>query len=358
MHTYNLPEQDAQGADARYIRRCFDLALQGAGNVSPNPMVGAVLVFENRIIGEGFHQKFGGPHAEVNALASVQEADKPYIHQSTLYVSLEPCCVFGKTPPCTNLILDNKIPNVVISCLDKSPNVNGHGVEILRKAGVQVRTGVLEEQGAFLVRPSNVFQEKRRPYLILKWAQTANGIFAPSDRSQQWITHSLSRRLTHKWRAESDGILVGTTTALQDNPSLNNRLYFGKSPRPIVLDRWLKLPDSLNLFNQTARAIRVCQYGDDTRTNPNWEYLPLDFDAPDFLNRLMTELHSKQIGILLVEGGVHVLQQFIDQGLWDEIRVIQSDTSQIPGGIPAPPLPLIPSRTEQLGSDKVLYLFK
>lgn len=358
MYTYIFSDTALRTNDERYIQRCFDLARQGAGNVSPNPMVGAVLVYNHRIIGEGFHQKFGGPHAEVNALASVQEADRPLIPKSTLYVSLEPCCVFGKTPPCTNLILDQHIPEVVISCLDKSPKINGHGVEILRSAGVRVRTGILEEQGSFLVRPSNVFQQQKRPYLILKWAQTANGIFAPANRSRHWISHPLTRRLTHQWRMESDAILVGATTALQDNPSLDNRFFYGKSPRPIILDRFHQLPDELALFHQTQKAIRVCQPGYAQADNPVCDYIELDSTLPDFLTALMHHLHTLQIGILLIEGGAYTLQTFIDQGLWDEIRILQSDRSDIPDGIPAPRLPSIPTHTMQLGTDQVLYLFK
>lgn len=340
-----------------YIRRCIELAQLGAGQVSPNPMVGAVLVYQDRIIGEGYHQTFGHAHAEVNAIASVQPEDKALIAQSTLYVSLEPCCIYGKTPPCTNLILEHKIPSVVIACLDHSPKVSGRGVEILRAAGVEVTVGILEKEGSILSTPSNIYQQFQRPYVILKWAQTSNGMFAPADRTQAWISNAYTRRLTHKWRMEADAILVGTTTARHDNPGLDNRFYFGKSPRPIVLDRHATLPSSLQLFQQMP-AIRVTQIGTPlAHLSDSSKSIEIDFEAPDFALQFLQACAHAQIGILLVEGGAQLLHTFIQAGLWDEARVIQNTSAWIQNGISAPILPVAPKYRTTYYDDQISYYF-
>lgn len=225
-----------------FLRRCFDLAKLGAGNVSPNPMVGAVLVHQGRIIGEGFHSHYGGPHAEVEAVRSVSPSDQSLIRESTLYVSLEPCCVHGRTPPCTNLILDMGIPRVVISNLDESPGVNGKGIRLLEEAGVEVHTHVLEDEGLPYSRIRNTFVRNRRPYIVLKYARSADG-FLGRENESVWLTNGISKRLVHKWRSEVDAILVGTQTLRVDDPGLTNRLYFGKSPIRLVLDREASLPE-------------------------------------------------------------------------------------------------------------------
>ena len=337
-----------------FMKRCFDLARLGAGRVAPNPMVGAVLVHNGRIIGEGFHQAFGKAHAEVNALASVAEADKAFIPESTLYVSLEPCCIHGKTPPCTNLILHSGIRRLVISCIDESPGVNGRGIAILQNAGVEVVVGVLEAEGKALIAPRSVFVKKNRPYIILKWAQTADGFFAPLNRTPFWISNAFSRRLVHKWRSEADAILVGTNTALADDPALDNRYYFGKSPRRVVIDLHGKLKPDLQLLNGQQPTLVVTSTGKRPLQNPSSaDYLPLD-ENNALLPSLLDHLYQKvNTGVLLVEGGAALLEDCIRQGLWDEARIIQGSGVYLQQGIPAPVLPCPPLKREYLGSDRI-----
>jgi diaminohydroxyphosphoribosylaminopyrimidine deaminase/5-amino-6-(5-phosphoribosylamino)uracil reductase len=342
--------------DEKYMQRCFDLARLGAGRVSPNPMVGAVLVHGDRIIGEGYHAVFGKAHAEVNAIHSVAAPDRALIPHSTLYVSLEPCCVYGKTPPCSNLILEHRIPSVVISCLDFSPLVSGRGVEQLRQGGVHVTTGVLEEKGLELSRPAALFLRKKRPYILLKWAETQNGIIAPSNRQALWISGAASRRLTHKWRMEADAILVGTTTALHDNPSLDNRFFFGKSPVPVLLDRRGVLPPGLKVFQHPKQPIVFIQ--SELPPPPysgSAQIKTVDFESPLLLNDLLHQLYLDKIGILLVEGGAAVLQQFVQQGLWDEARVIHSRASFLASGLSAPSLPVPPVACTLIEDDEIRY---
>ena len=334
-----------QHRDELYMQRCFDLARLGAGSVSPNPMVGAVLVHEDRIIGEGWHQHYGQAHAEVNAVNSVSQEDRALIMQSTLYVSLEPCTIFGKTPPCTNLILQNKIPKVVVSCLDQTPQVAGKGVALLRAKGVEVVTGILEAEGKAISRYRNHFVTHQRPYVILKFAQTRNEKMGKAGE-QVWISNAYSKRLVHRWRSEVDAILVGTNTARVDNPALTNRLYFGKSPLRMVIDRNLQLPTNLHLFDGETNTLVIHdlptqatsneqqQTTNNKQQNSQIEYLSLDFST-DFLFRLLSQLHERKITTLLVEGGATLLAHFIQNNLWDEARVLIGN--QILGeGIAAP----------------------
>ncbi len=324
----------------RYIRRCFDLAITGAGSVSPNPMVGAVIVHENRIIGEGFHRRYGQAHAEVNAVQSVSPANQHLLPQSTLYVSLEPCCIFGRTPPCTDLILRSGIPKVVISCLDQTPGVAGQGVQVLRERGVEVITGVLETQGQELARFRNTFVRRQRPYIVLKFAQTLNGYIGQPDQAMP-ISNKLTQRWVHKWRSEVDAILVGTQTALVDDPQLTNRLYFGKSPLRIVLDRTLRLPPTLRLFDQSQPTLVVTENAKspasaDLIDRPPYpiQYLSLDFNEI-WLPKLLHYLYEQKISTLLVEGGAQLLQFFIENGSWDEALVLVGNRV-LPQGVPAP----------------------
>lgn len=341
--------------DELFMQRCFELARLGAGRVSPNPPVGAVLVYEDRIIGEGYHERYGQAHAEVNAVSSVAPPDQRFLPQSTLYVSLEPCCIYGKTPPCTNLILEKKIPRVVIACTDQSPEVNGQGVRILQKAGVEVRLGILEAEGRHLIRFRHTLVTEQRPYVILKFARTAGGYFAPTEPRQFWITHTLSKRLTHRWRSETDAILIGSHTARIDDPQLSNRYYWGASPRRIVLDRHGILPAHLHLFDSSAPTIVVTErHGQPT---PGLEYLRLSFTSEDFLRELLRALAERHISSLIIEGGAKVLQSFLRQGLWDEARVFVGDR-ELPGGIPAPSLPLPPARRYRIGSDQLLVYYR
>src|SRR5258706_6298419 len=237
------------------MRRCLELATLGAGNVAPNPMVGAVLVYHGRIIGEGYHQKYGEAHAEPNSIASVKEEDRKLISQSTMYVSLEPCVHFGKTPPCADLIIKHKIPKVVIGCRDPFKEVNGRGIEKLKAAGVETEPGVLEKECKELNKRFFTFHTKHRPYIILKWAQTANGKMSGQGRDRLYISNEFTNRLVHKWRSEEAAILVGTNTALLDDPQLTTRLWTGNNLVRMVIDMDLKLPSSLRLFDDEASTI-------------------------------------------------------------------------------------------------------
>lgn len=340
--------------DEIMMQRCFDLAALGAGQVKTNPLVGAVLVHEGRIIGEGAHRKYGEAHAEVNAVNNVKASDRPFIKASTLYVSLEPCCFFGKTPACTNLIIKQKIPKVIISCLDDTPEVNGKGVKILQKAGVEVITGVLEAQGKQLLRTRTTIVTKNRPYIILKFAQTQNG-FMGKENEQIWISNSLSKRLVHKWRSEVDAILVGTNTAILDNPRLTNRLYFGTSPLRIVLDRQSRIPQSHHLLDSKQATLVVTEKPNE-KTSDNLSYLTLKFDD-SLLENLATHLVKNKVGNLLVEGGAQLLQSFLDQGLWDEIRMFQS-RQLVSEGIKAPVIPFGHAKSYQLLDDELHIIRK
>lgn len=337
--------------DEFYVQRCFDLAQLGAGSVSPNPMVGAVLVYNERIIGEGWHEKYGAAHAEVNAVQSVKPADVHLINQSTLYVSLEPCCIYGRTPPCTDLILQHHIPKVVFSCIDKTSSVAGKSVAILRSNGVEVVTGILQEKGEFLSRFRNHFVTHERPYVILKYAQTLNGRFGISNE-KYWISNKYSQTLVHKWRSEVDAILVGTNTALIDNPQLTNRLYFGKSPIRIVLDRNLTLPKNLHIFDNQEKTIIITNSANVEPATLNIEYWSIPFEQ-NFLSILLKTLHNQKITTLLVEGGAKLLQSFIDQNLWDEARILVGNQT-LEGGIDAPRLSGKPIGQYQLADNQII----
>ena len=341
--------------DELYMLRCFDLARIGAGKVSPNPMVGAVLVHEDRIIGEGFHQAYSLAHAEVNAIHRVAPKDRSLIPFSTLYVSLEPCCIYGNTPPCTSLILREKIPRVVISAFDRTPGVAGQGVQKLRDEGVQVTTGILMEQGNRLCAIRNTFVTKPRPYVILKYAQTADGYFARTNGQQFWISNAFSKRLVHKWRNETDAILITGRTAQLDNPRLTNRLFYGKSPQRVILDRRLELSQDHHIFDQSVPTLI---FHSPTLTppkpRPGIEYLPLPNNRD--LNPVLEQLHQRKISTLMVEGGAGLLQSFIDQRLWDEARVFQSKR-YLYEGIKAPQLQIKPFMTCEIDDDQLSHFY-
>ena len=340
--------------DEKYMQRCFDLAHLGAGNVAPNPMVGAVIVYQQRIIGEGFHQKYGGPHAEVNAVNSVSPKDQKYLPQSTLFVSLEPCCIFGNTPPCTDLILRTGFPRVVVSALDATPQVAGNGVALLRKHGIRVETGLLQTAGEQLASIRNTYAGLQRPYVILKFAQTRDGWMGDA-RQTIHISNQYTKRLVHKWRSESSAILVGSKTAALDNPQLNNRFFFGASPLPIVLDPDLKLPLDLHLFQDENRPVWVLNRKKENQIG-HLQYVKVDFSS-DWIPQLFTRMIAHKKSSLLVEGGAQTLQTFLDSGLWDEARVIVSQKTWFPGNVPAPRIPAAPSRQYPIGSDEVLVYF-
>lgn len=336
-----------------FLQRCFDLAQLGAGGIRTNPMVGAILVHEGRIIGEGFHEQYGQAHAEVNAVKSVAATDRHLIAKSTLYVSLEPCCFFGKTPACTSLILEQKIPKVVISTLDNTAEVSGKGVQILEQAGVEVIVGVSAAKGKMVSQHRNTLVQQKRPYIILKYAVSSDGFLGQSDK-QVWLSNSYSKRMVHKWRSEVDAILVGTNTAITDNPQLTNRHYFGGSSLRIVLDRTLRLPQTLFLLADNHDTLIVTEKTARTNTKTK-TYLTLPFDDV-LLPKLLHHLSSLKIGQLLVEGGGQLLQSLIQKGLWDEARVLK--TKKIIGhGIPEPAILYDTFEQHSLADDE-LYVYR
>lgn len=314
--------------------RCLELAEMGAGYTAPNPLVGAVLVHEGRIIGEGWHRKYGEAHAEVNCIASVKEADRPLIAQSTLYVSLEPCAHQGKTPPCTDLILQHKIPKVIVGCRDPFPAVNGKGIEQLVDAGVEVFISRDHDACVFSNRRFFCFHEQHRPYVILKWAQTADGIIGSNTNERLLISNEQTNRLVHRWRSQEAAILVGTETALKDNPSLTVRLYDGPSPVKLLLDTSLRVPDTQSIFS--GGSVVVFNYVKD-ETRGHIRYYKISPDEP-VVFEMMKALHELKILSVLVEGGARMLQSFVHASCWDEARVIVNDKEYNNDGVKAPVL--------------------
>jgi diaminohydroxyphosphoribosylaminopyrimidine deaminase / 5-amino-6-(5-phosphoribosylamino)uracil reductase len=327
--------------DEKYHLRCLEIANKGLGLVAPNPLVGAILVYEDQIIGEGYHASFGGPHAEVNAINAVK--DKSKLKNSTLYVNLEPCSHFGKTPPCVDLIIKNKIPRVAIGQQDPYPEVAGKGIEKLKSAGIEVIVGFSENECRFLNRRFLTFHEKKRPYVILKWAETKDGFIdyirnAGTDQPPARITDETIRPLVHKWRSEEQAILVGTNTALLDDPILNVREWSGKNPIRMVLDRKLRLPENLNIFNKLQPTVVFTQM--DSKNNTNLRFHKIDFS--DLTDEIFKFCYDIKIQSLMVEGGTQTLNTFIQQGKWDEARVFKSENC-FGDGIKAPKINKLPN---------------
>lgn len=375
------------------MQRCLELAKRAAGFVAPNPMVGAVLVYKDRIIGEGWHQQYGEAHAEVNCIASVKKEDRDLISQSTLYVSLEPCAHIGKTPPCTELIILYKIPKVIIGCRDPFKEVNGKGIEKLKAAGVAVEVGIEETNCKELNKRFFTFQTKHRPYIILKWAETADGKIAPPPPAREaspnpsaegalessknkmsstyseskaplasnrmitkignevrgglrlYISNEYTNRLVHQWRSEEAAILIGTNTALLDNPELTTRWWPGKSPIRLIVDLDLKLPAKLKIFNQQVRTIIFNTIKQEEDENLLYYRITKDENS---IHQIMNVLYQLKIQSLIVEGGAKLLQSFIDQGIWDEARTVTSTELRVASGLPAPVLTNAIKTEEQL----------
>lgn len=332
--------------DHTYMRRALELASNGLGNVSPNPMVGCVIVCDDKIIGEGWHMKYGEAHAEVNAINSVK--DKSLLQRSTVYVTLEPCSHHGKTPPCADLLIKSKVKKVVIANVDSNPLVGGKGIEKLKAAGIEVETGLLDEEGRELNKRFFTFIEKKRPYVILKWAQTADGYIARKDYDSKWISGEESRKLVHKWRSEEDSIMVATHTAKYDNPRLDVRDWSGESPVRIVIDKKLELPASLNLFDGSVKTLCYNMVKNDKLDNV--EYVKVD--EQDMLDNILSDLYNRNIQSLIVEGGAALHKNFIDEYIWDEARVFVSPNT-FGGGIDAARISL-PYKEELIGEDKLL----
>ena len=302
------------------MKKCLELAKKGMGYVSPNPMVGCVVVFNDQIIGEGYHQEYGTSHAEVNAIENVK--DKSLLKKSTLYVNLEPCAHFGKTPPCTNLIIESEIPKVVIGCIDSYSEVSGKGIEEMQNTGIEVIVGVLEKESRELNKRFFTFHEKKRPYVILKWAESKDGFIGPLNQNKPfWMTSSESKKLVHKWRAEEEAILVGRITAKKDNPSLTVREVAGSNPIRIIIDKNLKLSSDLNLFNSEAKTIIFNTIkSEETDTN---QFVKIDFNY--LIENILEELHKQNIQSVIIEGGSTTLQSFVDANIWDEARIFTAN---------------------------------
>lgn len=338
-----------------YMQRCLTLAKMGSGHVSPNPMVGCVIVHKDKIIGEGFHIQYGGPHAEVNAIESVK--DKSLLRDATLYVNLEPCNHFGKTPPCSDLIVSNKIPEVVIGTIDPFSKVAGKGIKKMEEVGIHVEVGILHEECNELNKRFFTFHNKKRPYIILKWAETVDG-FIDRDRSKviskpNWITSDVCKIAVHKQRAEEDAVMVGTNTAERDNPTLNVRYWTGENPLRLVLDGKHRLPSELHLFDYVHPTIVFTKAA--KKNVKNLEFHEVDFD--DYLHEdILDDLYEKNVLSVIIEGGTRLLKGFISKGLWDEAwRFIGNNSFTT--GIDAPRLTGELIGREKM-SDSLLLVFK
>lgn len=341
-----------QKTDELYMARCLQLAAYGAGLVAPNPMVGSVIVYNNTIIGEGYHHQFGSHHAEVNAINSVK--DKSLLEHATIYVNLEPCAHYGKTPPCSLLIINSKIPRVVIGCTDTFSKVAGQGIEMMKKAGIDVTVNVLESESRELNRRFFTYHEKKRPYIFLKWAQTKDGfIDADRDHKQEkprWISDPFCRLWVHKQRTEENAILIGTNTTEMDNPSLTVRDWSGKQPLRCVLDLNNRLQDNLHVFDGTTQTLIFSAKENPNR--PNIDFCKIDINRA-ILDQILNALHQRNCLSVIIEGGTQLLQSFIDKDLWDEAYVYEGDTI-FESGVKAPEFNYTPKSVQKIRTTRLL----
>ncbi|GAP69813.1 diaminohydroxyphosphoribosylaminopyrimidine deaminase [Bacteroidales bacterium 6E] len=337
-----------------YMNRCIELATLGSGTTAPNPMVGCVIVRNGKIIGEGYHIQHGGPHAEVNAINSVR--DKEWLKESTLYVSLEPCAHYGKTPPCSDLIIRMGIPRVVIGTSDPFAEVSGRGIEKLKKSGVDVLTGLLGAECRWLNRRFFTFHEKKRPYVILKWAQSADGFMAPDknrkERQPVWITNELSRQFVHKCRSEEASILVGTQTAIEDNPTLTVRDWAGQSPLRLVIDRKGMIPENSHLLDGSKETVVFTEK--DGASKNLITYITLDFKL-NILPHILQYLYQREILSVYIEGGAKTLEHFIEQGIWDEAHLFFGP-GFMGSGVRSPEISGIVMSNEVFDDDRLIVL--
>jgi len=331
-----------------FMQRALELAQLGIGYVSPNPRVGCVIVHDNKIIGEGWHQKFGEPHAEVNAINAVK--DQSLLKECTVFVNLEPCSHFGKTPPCVDLLIERQVKKVVISNLDANPLVGGQGIKKLKDAGIETVTGVLEQAGREFNKRFFTFVEHQRPYLILKWAQTSDGFMAQKNFESKWISNEFSRQFAHRWRSEEDAVLVGTRTTAHDNPSLTVRDWTGRNPTRIVIDRFLRLDDHLRVFDKKEKTICYNVLKHEEHKN----LLLVRIEESSFLQELVHDLYKKNIQSVIVEGGAQTLQMFMAANLWDEARVFTSSRA-FGDGIKSPALQGKLAEHQDIESDRLQY---
>ncbi|SHG24702.1 diaminohydroxyphosphoribosylaminopyrimidine deaminase [Flagellimonas flava] len=335
------------------MRRCIELGKKGLGSATPNPMVGCVVVCGDRIIGEGFTSPYGGPHAEVNAIRSVK--DEQLLKKSSLYVTLEPCSHFGKTPPCSDLIIASGIPKIFIGLQDPHDKVAGNGIQKLKDAGCEVTVGILDKECRDHHKRFLTYQEQKRPYIILKWAETQDGFIAPTIEKRKgnpqpfWITNGYSKQLVHKWRSEEQGILVGTQTVMDDNPKLTVRNWEGKSPVRVVLDRDLKTPQEFHVLDGDEQTIVLTAVAETKKYRDGIAYEIIDFGQP-LAAQISAVLYRHQITSVIIEGGAQTLQTFIYENLWDEARVFKG-TIIFGDGILAPEISESPTKTESILAD-------
>lgn len=342
----------------KYIDRCIQLAQNGLGRTYPNPMVGSVIVYNDRIIGEGWHHRAGEPHAEVNAVNSVK--DKELLKKATIYVSLEPCSHYGKTPPCSNLIIDSGIKKVVIGTVDPFSEVAGKGIKKLMDAGCEVIVGIREDACRELNKRFFTFHTKRRPYIILKWAESEDGFISPvpqetAKREPVWITNRYSKQLVHKWRAEEEAILVGTNTAVSDNPKLNTRLWRGGHPVRVVLDRQLRIPEESYLFDDSIKTLVLTEKEPEERASENVIFEELNFNEK-LPAQVCDILYRHEVQSVIIEGGSQTLQTFIEKGMWDEARIFTGKI-QFKNGTPAPEISGNLISEEKIASD-ILKIYR
>ena len=335
-----------------FMEKCIDLAKKGIQDVSPNPMVGSIIVYNDEIIGQGYHEKYGSNHAEVNAINSVQ--DKSLLEKSTLYVNLEPCCHHGKTPPCTNLIIEKKIPKVVIGCIDSYSKVSGNGIKKLRNNLIEVIDCVLDKKCKELNRRFFSFHEKKRPYIILKWAKSKDNYIAPINQDKPfWMTCEKSKELVHRWRAQEDSILVGRKTVIADNPLLTVRLYNGKNPVRIIIDKNLTINQNLKIYNKEANTIILNQ--EKSLIDGKNIFVKIDFN--NFLENMLNELYNRNILSVIVEGGAETINSCINRDLFDEIRVFTT-TKILKNGIISPNIPKLNLLSKNIIDKDILEIFR
>jgi diaminohydroxyphosphoribosylaminopyrimidine deaminase / 5-amino-6-(5-phosphoribosylamino)uracil reductase len=336
----------ADQKDSHYMLRAIELARLGQGSVSPNPVVGCVIVENDEIVGEGWHRKFGEAHAEVNAVDAVH--DKSRLKRSTVYVTLEPCSHFGKTPPCADMLIREGVKKVVVAVLDPNPLVAGKGMSKLKAAGIEIITDVLADEARTMNRRFLTFFEKQRPHIILKWAETSDGFIARENYDSKWISDEYSRQLVHKWRSEEDAILVGANTVRYDDPQLNVRQWTGRNPLRIVLDRQLRLSDEFAIFRDGQPTLVY----NTLKNSLNHHVEFVQVTEHDFIHHVVEDLYKRKVHSILVEGGSQILQAFISAGLWDEARVFVSQ-ARFENGIQAPNMQQHPDRIEDLQNDKL-----
>ncbi|MBC6401166.1 MAG: bifunctional diaminohydroxyphosphoribosylaminopyrimidine deaminase/5-amino-6-(5-phosphoribosylamino)uracil reductase RibD [Ekhidna sp.] len=304
-------------SDIQFMQRALKLAQLGRGSVSPHPMVGCVITYEDKIIGEGFHLRYGEAHAEVNAVNDVE--DQSLLPDSTVYITLEPCAHYGKTPPCADLLIDKRVRKVVAACRDPFVQVDGKGIEKLKKAGIEVGQGLMEKEAIELNKRFFTFHQKKRPYVILKWAQTQDGFIARENGDSKWISNQYSRQLVHKWRTEEDAVLVGKNTAIQDNPSLTSRYWEGKNPLRVLFDSSLRVEENKAIFNSQAKTLIFNLTEEKMEKTNRW--VKCDELKPE---EVLKTLHKENIQSIIIEGGSQVLNAFVQDNCWDEARIFTS----------------------------------